>query len=33
MGVIEVKLPSGVKLRLTGAVDEAMSRQVLSALS
>jgi transposase len=32
-GVIEVKLPSGVKLRLTGGVDEAMLRRVLSALS
>ena len=31
--IIEVELPSGVKLRLTGAVDEAMLRQVLSALS
>ncbi len=32
-GIIEVELPSGVKLRLTGAVDEAALRQVLSALS
>jgi transposase len=32
-GVIEVELPSGVKLRITGAVDAAMLRQVLSALS
>ena len=32
-GMIEVELPSGVKLRLTGAVDEAALRQVLSALS
>lgn len=32
-GVIEVELPSGVKLRLTGAVDEAALRRVLSALS
>ena len=32
-GMIEVELPSGVKLRLTGAVDEAMLRRVLSALS
>ena len=31
-GVIEVELPSGVKLRLTGAVDEAALRRVLSAL-
>jgi transposase len=31
-GVIEVELPSGVKLRLTGAVDAALLRQVLSAL-
>jgi len=31
--VIEVELPSGVKLRLTGAVDEAALRRVLSALS
>jgi len=31
--MIEVELPSGVKLRLTDAVDEAMLRQVLSALS
>jgi hypothetical protein len=32
-GVIEVELPSGVKLRLTGAVDEVALRRVLSALS
>jgi transposase len=32
-GTIEVELPSGVKLRLTGAVDEAGLRRVLSALS
>ena len=32
-GVIEMELLSGVKLRLTGAVDEATLRQVLSALS
>lgn len=32
-GVIEVELPSGVKLRITGAVDAALLRQVLSALS
>lgn len=32
-GLIEVELPSGVKLRITGAVDAAMLRQVLSALS
>ena len=31
-GTIEVELPSGVKLRLTGAVDEAALRRVLSAL-
>ena len=31
-GVIEVELPSGVKLRLTGAVDEGALRRVLSAL-
>lgn len=31
-GLIEVELPSGVKLRLTGAVDAALLRQVLSAL-
>jgi transposase len=31
--LIEVELPSGVKLRVTGAVDAAMLRQVLSALS
>jgi len=32
-GMIEVELASGVKLRMTGTVDEAMLRQVLSALS
>jgi transposase len=32
-GVIEVELRSGAKLRITGAVDEASLRQVLSALS
>jgi len=32
-GLIEVELPSGVKLRLTGDVDEAALRRVLSALS
>ena len=32
-GVIEVELPSGVKLRLTGAVDEVVLRRVVSALS
>ena len=32
-GTIEVELPSGVKLRLTGAVDEVGLRRVLSALS
>ena len=32
-GLIEMELPSGVKLRLTGAVDAVMLRQVLSALS
>ena len=32
-GIIEVELPSGVKLRLTGAVDEVGLRRVLSALS
>jgi hypothetical protein len=31
--VIEVELRSGVKLRLTGAVDAVVLRQVLSALS
>jgi transposase len=30
---IEVELPSGVKLRVTGNVDEAVLRRVLSALS
>ena len=33
VGTIEVELPSGVKVRLTGAVDEAALRRVLSALS
>ena len=32
-GMIEVELPSGVKLRITGAVDETALRRVLSALS
>jgi transposase len=32
-GMIEVELASGVKLRLTSAVDETMLRRVLSALS
>ena len=32
-GIIEVELPSGMKLRLTGAVDEGALRRVLSALS
>lgn len=32
-GMIEVELPSGVKLQITGAVDEAALRRVLSALS
>jgi transposase len=32
-GTIEVELRSGVKLRVTGAVDAAVLRQVLSALS
>jgi transposase len=32
-GMIEVELPSGVKLRLLGAVDEVSLRRVLSALS
>ena len=32
-GTIEVELPSGVKVRLTGGVDEAALRRVLSALS
>jgi transposase len=32
-GIIEVELPSGVKLRLTGAVDEMGLRRVLAALS
>jgi transposase len=33
IGVIEVDLPSGVKLRLTGDVGEVVLRRVLSALS
>ena len=33
VGAIEVELPSGVKLRLTGDVGEAVLRRVLSALS
>jgi hypothetical protein len=32
-GIIEVELLSGVKLRLTGTVDEVALRRVLSALS
>jgi transposase len=32
-GIIEVELPSGVKLRLVGAVDEVSLRRVLSVLS
>lgn len=32
-GVIEVELPTGVKLRVTGAVGEAALRRVLAALS
>jgi transposase len=32
-GTIEVELPSGVRLRLTGPVDEVALRRVLSALS
>ena len=32
-GLIEVELRSGIKLRITGAVDAVMLRQVLSALS
>jgi transposase len=32
-GLIEVELPSGTKLRITGAVDAALLQQVLSALS
>jgi transposase len=32
-GIIEVELPSGVKLRLTGVVDAVALRRVLSALS
>ena len=32
-GMIEVELSSGVKLRITGAVDETALRRVLSALS
>ena len=33
VGVIEVELPSGVKLRITGDVGEVALRRVLSALS
>ncbi|MGO4728343.1 MULTISPECIES: IS66-like element accessory protein TnpA [unclassified Inquilinus] len=33
VGAIEVELPSGVKLRVTGDVGEAVLRRVLSALS
>src|SRR6516165_7256423 len=32
-GMIEIELPSGVKLRLTGPVDEVALHRVLSALS
>ena len=32
-GMIEVELASGVKLRITGAVDDVALRRVLSALS
>ena len=32
-GMIEVELPSGVKLWITGAVEETALRRVLSALS
>src|SRR6266567_2378794 len=32
-GMIEVELSSGVKLRITGAVEETALRRVLSALS
>jgi transposase len=32
-GAIEVELPSGVRLRVTGNVEEAVLRRVLSALS
>jgi transposase len=32
-GSIDVELPSGVKLRVTGDVEEAALRRVLSALS
>ncbi len=31
-GLIEIELPSGVKLRVTGAIDEVALRRVLSAL-
>jgi len=33
LSVIEVELPSGVKLRITGTVDEVALRRVLTALS
>ena len=33
VGVIEIELPSGVKLRITGDVGEVALRRVLSALS
>jgi transposase len=33
VGVIEIELPTGVKLRVTGDVGEAALRRVLSALS
>jgi transposase len=32
-GSVEVELPSGVKLRLTGEVDAITLRRILSALS
>jgi hypothetical protein len=32
-GAIEVELPSGVRLRVNGMVDEGALRQILSALS
>jgi transposase len=33
VGIIEVELPTGVKLRVPGDVDEASLRRILSALS
>jgi transposase len=33
VSAIEVELPSGIKLRLTGAVDEGALRRVISALA